>query len=127
VGVNGGAAWGGAISLGTSALFGIADNATLQVTNSKLDGNTAQGGAGGPGSNGGDGLGGGIAVNTGASAALSNSVVKHNDALGGVAGAGGSDGHGVGGGVYHLGMFTFDALTVIKKNRASTSNDDIFP
>jgi len=26
-----------------------------------------------------------------------------------------------------LGTFTFDVFTVIKKNDASTSNDDIFP
>ena len=29
------------------------------------------------------------------------------------------------GGVYHLGTFTVDAFTVIKKNHASTSNDDL--
>ena len=45
---------------------------------------------------------------------------------GGDQGAGGVDGLGVGGGVYNLGSFTFDALTKIKKNDASTSNDDIF-
>jgi hypothetical protein len=33
---------------------------------------------------------------------------------------------GVGGGVYNLGMFTFDSFTVIRKNHASTSNDDLF-
>jgi hypothetical protein len=37
------------------------------------------------------------------------------------------DGLGVGGGVYNLGTFTFDVFTVIKKNHASTSYDDIFP
>ena len=42
-------------------------------------------------------------------------------------GAGGCGGHGVGGGVYNLGVFTLDVATIIKKNHASTSNDDIFP
>jgi hypothetical protein len=41
--------------------------------------------------------------------------------------AGGTDGQGVGGGLYSLGTFTFDISTVIAKNHASTSNDDIFP
>ena len=39
---------------------------------------------------------------------------------------GGSDGQGVGGGVYKLGSFSFVVTTVIKKNHASTSNDDLF-
>jgi hypothetical protein len=34
---------------------------------------------------------------------------------------------GIGGGVYNLGMFAFDAATVIAHNYAFTSNDDIFP
>ena len=46
---------------------------------------------------------------------------------GGEGGAGGSDGNGLGGGVYYVGTFAFDALTVIKKNHASTCGDDIFP
>jgi hypothetical protein len=33
----------------------------------------------------------------------------------------------VSGGVYNLGAFTFDVTTIIRKNHASTSNDDIFP
>ena len=63
----------------------------------------------------------------GNSATVHHSRITHNKALGGEEGSGGSDGHGVGGGVYNLGIFTFDASTVIKKNHASTSNDDIFP
>jgi hypothetical protein len=53
--------------------------------------------------------------------------MKKNEANGGEEGTGGTDGQGVGGGVYNLGTFTFDVFTVIKKNEASTSNDDIFP
>jgi hypothetical protein len=125
--VNGGTGLGGGISVGTSVLFGIADNATLQVTGSTLSGNIAVGGAGGTGSNGGDGLGGGLAIQAGASATVSGSRIEANLALGGAAGSGGSTGAGLGGGVYHLGTFAVDALTVIKKNHASTSGDDIFP
>jgi hypothetical protein len=32
---------------------------------------------------------------------------------------------GIGGGIYTLGTFTYDAFTVIKDNRASTSGDNI--
>jgi hypothetical protein len=46
---------------------------------------------------------------------------------GGAAGTGGSDGQGVGGGVYNVGTFTIDVFSVIKKNHASTSNNEIFP
>ena len=61
-----------------------------------------------------------------ACATLSASTITHNQALGGEAGAGGSDGHGVGGGVDNLGTFT-DLASVVKKNKASTSNDDVLP
>jgi hypothetical protein len=37
-----------------------------------------------------------------------------------------SGGQGVGGGIYKLGTFTFDTLTTVVKNFASTSNDNIF-
>jgi hypothetical protein len=46
-------------------------------------------------------------------------------ARGGNAEDGGTDGLGVGG-VYNLGTFLFDDATVIRHNRASTSNDDCF-
>jgi hypothetical protein len=36
------------------------------------------------------------------------------------------DGLGVGGGVYNLGKVLFDAATVTRHNRASTSDDDCF-
>jgi hypothetical protein len=41
--------------------------------------------------------------------------------------AAGTDGLGIGGGVYNLGTFLADAATVIRHNRASTSDDDLFP
>jgi hypothetical protein len=34
---------------------------------------------------------------------------------------------GIGGGIYNLGTFSFDSATVIEDNKASTSNDNIFP
>jgi hypothetical protein len=89
--------------------------------------NAGAGAQAGRGGTGGDGLGGGLVVQTGASATVSDSRITHNQALGGEEGAGGSDGHGIGGGVYDLGTVAFDALTVIKKNHASTSHDDIYP
>src|SRR5437867_2710630 len=57
---------------------------------------------------------------------LRTSTVTKNHANGGDAGAGGSAGEGIGGGVYNLGTFDFDAFTLIGKNHATTSNDDIF-
>jgi hypothetical protein len=58
---------------------------------------------------------------------LQQSGIVGNAATGGAAGLGGSDGQGVGGGVYNLGAFSFDVFTIIKKNHATTSNDDVFP
>jgi hypothetical protein len=116
-GINGGDGVGG----------GIYDAGILVLSNSTLDDNSAVGGNGGAGANGGDGLGGGLAVQSGASATLSASTITHNKAVGGAEGAGGSGGHGIGGGVYNLGTFSADVFTVIKKNHASTSNDDLFP
>jgi hypothetical protein len=124
IGGSGGNAVGGGINVGF-LLGGLTDNSVLTLTDSTLDHNLAQGGAGSHGGNAGDGLGGGLAVQSGASATLSASTVTHNQALGGAAGAGGSAGHGSGGGVYNLGTFT-DLASVVKKNKASTSDDDVF-
>jgi phospholipase/lecithinase/hemolysin len=123
-GANGGSGVGGGIDVGF-LLGGLTDNSLLTLTGSTLDHNLAQGGDGGRGGDGGDGLGGGLAIQASASASVSDSSITQNKALGGEEGAGGSDGHGIGGGVYNLGTFT-DLLSVIKKNRASTSNDNIF-
>ena len=106
--------------------MGFTDNSVLTIADSTLDHNVAQGGDGGKSGNGGDGFGGGLAIQTGSSATANGSTITHNQALGGQGGAGGADGQGIGGGVYSLGTFAFDSLTVIKKNHASTSNDDIF-
>jgi hypothetical protein len=100
---------------------------TAATTGCTISNNTAVGGTGGQGANGGSGLGGGLAIITNSSAAVSTSDIEHNSAAGGMRGAGGTDGQGVGGGAHNPGTFLVDALTVIKHNRASTSNDDIFP
>jgi len=170
-GAKGGDGVGGGVNVGAGVFFGIPnlppDTSSLTVTDSTFDGNQAIGGAGESGSNGGNGLGGGLSVLAASSATVSDSTLNDNKATGGegddggnggngfgggvyvasgtsvgVTGStithnkakggegdddGGSDGLGVGGGVYHLGTFTFDVFTVIKKNEASTSNDNIGP
>jgi hypothetical protein len=91
----------------------------------------AVGGNGGLGGNGGNGFGGGVFVGATVgtitpSLAVTGSTITNNHAMGGAGKGGGAFGLGVGGGVYNLGTFTFDALTDIEGNHASTSNDDIF-
>jgi hypothetical protein len=126
-GAAGGDGVGGAMNVGTGdVLFGAPDSCTLTLIGCTLNGNQAFGGAGGAGSNGGNGLGGGLSVLTGNAANVSTSVIVANLAQGGAAGTGGSDGQGVGGGVYNLGTFTIDVFSVIRRNDASTSNDNLF-
>src|SRR2546423_7017632 len=117
-GHNAGDGWGGAIA----ALF----SATTNVTGSILAYNHASGGDAADGGNAGNGFGGGAYNDSTSSLTLRHTTVTKNHAEGGEAEDGGSDGLGIGGGVYNLGMFDFDASTVIKKNHASTSNDDVF-
>jgi hypothetical protein len=103
------------------------DTSHLTVIDCTIVGNQALGGAGGHGANDGDGLGGGLAIISGATATLTDSSAEHNDALGGEEGRGGRDGQGVGGGVYNdLGTLNTDATDHIMKNFASTSNNNIF-
>jgi hypothetical protein len=123
-GGNGGNGQGG----GLLTTFGV--QATL--SNSLLLGNVAQGGAGAAGGNGGNGLGGGI-YNDGpvgpfaaSHVTLENVLVLFNEAEGGAAGAGGTEGEGLGGGIYNLGTLDL-VMAKIAHNKASTSNDDIFP
>ena len=56
---------------------------------------------------------------------VTGSSITRNLAIGGHGYGAGSDGQGIGGGVYFLGTFTFDSATVISKNHASTSGDNI--
>jgi hypothetical protein len=59
---------------------------------------------------------------------LQRTFVGFNQADGGTAGTGGSAGQGQGGGVYVSAgsMAGADAATVIARNHASTSDDDVF-
>jgi hypothetical protein len=88
---------------------------------------------GGEGEDGGNGLGGGI-YNDGStsfgvsSLTVSGSTITHNRTIGGEGDDGGSAGQGIGGGLYIAagGIVCLGTATVVKKNRASTSHDDIF-
>jgi hypothetical protein len=91
---------------------------SVTVAKSILALNIAKGGSGSPG---GDGLGGGAFNDEDSTLTLEKSAVTLNRAMGAESG-----GQGIGGGIYNLGTFIRDALTQIRKNRASTSNDNIF-
>ena len=67
-------------------------------------------------------MGGGLFNDTGSTLTITDAQVTHNFAIGGFGGLG----QGVGGGVYSLGVFVPDGA-VIKKNHASTGNDESFP
>jgi hypothetical protein len=115
VGGNGGNGLGGVLSV-------LAGTATFN--GGRIAHNRAEGGDGGMGGN---GFGGGAYVNPGATLGVTGGTIIHNRASGGNSPCPGKNGQGKGGGVYNLGSFTFDALTEIAHNRASTSNDDLFP
>ena len=120
---------------------GIANflGSALTINTCTLTGNQAiGGGADGAGGNGGNGFGGGIFndglsiwptnVGTPATLIVLGSTISGNQVTGGSAGPGGSDGQGIGGGAYFaaFGVVCLDTTTIIKKNHASTSNDNIF-
>lgn len=113
LGGNGGGAGGGGLRSESEG--------ALTVINTTVAHNHAQGGQGRAGGTGGDGVGGGCA-NWYGSLSLQSATVTRNLALGG-----GPGGQGIGGGVFWLGNFTFDDSTVITKNHATTSNDNIAP
>lgn len=113
LGGNGGGAGGGGLR---SESEGV-----LTVINTTVAHNHAQGGTGSAGGTGGDGVGGGCAIWYG-SLSLQGATVTQNLALGG-----GPGGQGIGGGVFWVGNFTCDDSTIITKNHASTSNDNIAP
>jgi hypothetical protein len=131
VGANGGSGYGGGISVGGRTIYDGPDGTSVSLSDSVINDNLALGGSGGLGGNGGSGLGGGVFVGATEggitpSLTVSESTINANNADGGAGSGGGSTGSGVGGGVYDLGNFsTID--TVINGNKASTSNDDIFP
>ena len=120
LGGNGGAGQGGGL-INVNGSIGTISDSTFVL-------NTAGGGAGGLGGNGGNGLGGGVFNDGTSSVTFQRSRIVNNDATGGAAGIGGDDSQGVGGGLYLTpgGVACADLLTVIKHNRASTSDDDLF-
>jgi uncharacterized protein (TIGR03118 family) len=118
-GGNGGAGQGGGLINVNGSVGAVSDSVFVF--------NAATGGAGGVGGNGGNGQGGGVFNDATSSLSLQQSGIVCNAATGGSAGLGGSDGQGVGGGVYSPGTFSFDVFTIIKRNHATTSNDDVFP
>jgi large repetitive protein len=106
---------------------------TIIASNCTVRNNLAVGGAGRPGGYGGNGQGGGL-YNDGSTALgvsslqVTGSTIIDNDADGGAAGVGKGDGQSLGGGLYLAsgGSVCLDTTTIVKKNHASTSNDDIF-
>ena len=103
-GANGGTGFGGGICLGFSYFFNtvaqpVADNSTLQMSNTTLQDNLTQGGTGGASGTGGNGLGGGLAINVGSSATLASSTVSGNSAT-------------AGGGVFNQGTLSVASSTV---------------
>jgi hypothetical protein len=147
-GVFAGLGAGGAIfnALGNynSSGYGQFNVSSVTVSGSTIDHNQAQGGGGGTGAGGGiatllsattlvdtnaltnnqangnsgAGLGGGAFNDATSSLALTDSSVTQNHANGST---------GIGGGVYTVGSFSFDALTSIADNHASTSDDNVGP
>jgi hypothetical protein len=122
-------------SNGTDGLGGGIANileSTLTASSCTLDHNRA---IGGEGDDGGNGFGGSV-YNDGSTAfgvsslTVTGSTITHNRADGGAADDGGSAGQGIGGGLYLAsgGIVCLDVFTQahVKKNHASTSNDDIF-
>ena len=111
VGVSGGDAAGGGLHNGGDATL---DSATFR-SNRAIGGNGLDRGAGG------NGFGGGVFSQTASSTELTRCVVTRNHANGGEI-----DGQGVGGGIYTLGLTAVDTWTMVVRNRASTSHDDVY-
>jgi hypothetical protein len=130
-GSNGGTGYGGGLSIGSRWIWARQDGTVATLADSTVADNRALGGDGGQGSNGGSGFGGGVFLGGTLGGltpklTITTSTITGNHANGGSAGAGGSDGLGEGGGIYDLGTLVLDAASVVRKNHASTSNDDIF-
>ncbi|MBN1566369.1 MAG: hypothetical protein JXA73_00870 [Acidobacteria bacterium] len=115
-GGNGGEGEGGGLTSTAGAI--------LIVINTTVAHNHSQGGEG---IIGGNGLGGGLYDSEGSTLSLQEAIVTKNLALGGRGENWHSRGEGIGGGVYYLGIYSADDATVIEKNHASTSNNNIWP
>jgi hypothetical protein len=123
IGGPGGTGGTGGVATGGGGLRS-GGGSTLTVINTTVAYNQAQGGeGGGAGKKGADGWGGGL-IDYLATLTLKGVIVTQNVALGG-----GPDGKGLGGGVYVYegGTYSADSTTVIEKNHAITSNDNIWP
>ena len=107
--------------------IGVTADDVAAITSTLIDSNASTGGPGEGGGSGGNGLGGGLYLDSGSIVGVAGSKITRNLALGGQGDGGGGDGQGIGGGVYDLGTFSADGSTVIRKNHASTSNNDIYP
>jgi hypothetical protein len=117
----------GSLGVGGGIFFyNFVGGVTASVEDSTIAGNDAIGGAGEDGVEGGDGLGGGIAVGglgspyTGpGSVAIGNTIVTKNLARGGQGGAGADSGDGLGGGLFSDTSSTLTLIaTTITKNKA---------
>lgn len=120
-GGDGGLGAGGGVFNGLgnySTTFGLLAPCVVNVAESVVALNRARGGRGNPA---GDGLGGGVYNDATSSLTLFESTVTKNCAIGRQSG-----GEGIGGGLYNLGTFAVDAFTVISKNHARASDDDVF-
>lgn len=115
-GANGGEGEGGGLTSTAGAVFTVIST-TVAHNHSR----------GGKGITGGNGLGGGLYDSTDSALMLQDAIVTRNLALGGRGEDCQSRGEGIGGGVYYLGTYGADAATVIEKNHATTSNDDVWP
>ncbi|HEV8058867.1 MAG TPA: hypothetical protein VGP68_03290 [Gemmataceae bacterium] len=118
---------GGAGGIGGNGEGGgvfVGPGGTATINQTTLFANLA---LGGDGLSGGDGLGGGCYVASGASLSVTDSAILLNLAHGGDGKHSGSDGEGIGGGVYTVGTFTYDALTFIVFNLASSHGNNIGP
>jgi hypothetical protein len=130
--IGGQAVGGGNGSDGLGGGLANLHGCSLSVSNCTVDHNGAVGGAGCPGG-GGNGFGGGI-YNDGSttfgvsSLTVTGGTITQNRADGGAGEDGGSAGQGIGGGLYLAagGIVCLDTTTVVKRNHASTSHDDIF-
>jgi hypothetical protein len=122
-GANGGAGVGGGLATGGADFaLGQADASSTTISNCLILTNLAQGGTGGSGgASNGDGFGGG-AFAGGGTLAVDHTTITLNTA------DGGSSGAGIGGGVYIYidASVTLFPTTQVKRNHATTGNNDIF-
>jgi hypothetical protein len=96
----------------------------VNVTNSALEHNKAQGGEGDEGRNGGDAWGGAIANLFDATSNIAGSTLAHNRAIGGP-GECGDGGNGYGGGAYNDATSSLALVTTtVTKNRADAGDGD---